>query len=79
VLLVTKPFPNVFEEPLKDLHTQVLVIDDGVKEQEFDLLVRRARVFLYDALPQLLWSRVHRSLPINRMDGLAWAAVNACS
>jgi hypothetical protein len=36
----TQPLPHVFE-----------VLDDGAKEQVFDLLDRRARVFPYDALP----------------------------
>jgi hypothetical protein len=59
--LVTKPFPNVFEEPLKNLQTQVLVVlvIEGENEQALDLLVRRARIFSCYALPQLLWTRVH--------------------
>jgi hypothetical protein len=43
-----QPLPHVFEE-----------IDYGAKEQVFDLLVRRVKIFPYDALPQLLCSGVH--------------------
>ena len=59
---MTNPFPNVFEEPLNDLQTQVIIIGEGGNEQALDVLVRRTRVFHYDALPQLLWGIVHHIL-----------------